>query len=129
MAPVRVATGRTWFGRTYDVAVEPARDVVMVKLLAPQHASERLPHYYGLLLTRVVRSQRGIVLVGFAPPVGMDPLEVCSEVRGLVASITCQAKPELDRFAAGDFEAIPAGHFCTPPRGIYGRRTVNDMVV
>src|SRR6478672_9645176 len=30
MAPVRVPTGRACLGRTNDVAVEPARDVVMV---------------------------------------------------------------------------------------------------
>src|SRR6185312_8952708 len=56
-------------------------------------------------------------------------LEVCPEVRTLTVSITCQAKPELDGFAGADPEAIPAGHFCTLLRRIYGRRTVNDVVV
>ena len=129
MAPVRVATGRACLGRTYDVAVEPARDVVMVELLAPQHSSERLPHHCGLIVTRALRGQRCIVLVSFAAPVGVDPLEVCPEVRSLAEPITCQAKPELDRLAGSDFETIPASHFCTMPRRIYRRRTVNDVVV
>src|SRR5215471_16046947 len=129
MAPVGVATGRACLGRTYDVAVEPAGDVVMVELLAPYHSGERLPHHCGLVLTRAVRGQRFIVFVSFAPPVGMDPLEVCPEVRSLAASVTCKAKPELDGFASSHFEAIPAGHFCALPCRIYRRRTVNDVVV
>src|SRR5215831_10703639 len=68
MAPVRVATGCACLGRTYDIAVEPARDVVMIELLAPQDPGECLPHHCRLFLARAVGGKRCIVLVSFAAP-------------------------------------------------------------
>jgi hypothetical protein len=59
----------------------------------------------------------------------VDPFEARPEVRSLTGPITGEAKPELDRFAGGDFEAIPTGHFRALSRRIYGRCAVDDVVV
>ena len=50
------------------VAVEPAGDVVVVELLAPEHPGERLPHHQGLVGRRRCRGQLGVELVGLGPP-------------------------------------------------------------
>ena len=52
--------------RLRRVAVEPARDVVVVELLAPEHPGERLAQDERLVLRRGGRRQLGVELVGLA---------------------------------------------------------------
>ena len=73
-------------------AGDPARGEKIYERCAACHslAVDRTgPHHCGLIVTRALRGQRCIVLVGFAAPVGVDPFEVCPEVRSLAEPITC----------------------------------------
>ena len=50
------------------VAVEPALDVVVVELLAPQHSGEGLTHHVRLVVGHAGRRQLGVELVGLRAP-------------------------------------------------------------
>ena len=65
LRPVAARGRRARLGR---VAVEPALDVVVVELLAPQHPGERLPHHVRLVVRARRRRQLGVELVRLAAP-------------------------------------------------------------
>jgi hypothetical protein len=46
---------------------EPFVDVVVKKLLAPQHPGQRLPHHIGRIFADAARRDRVIESVGLAP--------------------------------------------------------------
>ena len=116
-------------GRRYCVAVKPARDVVVIELLAPYHSGERLPHQGRLIVARVLGGKRRIILVGFAAPIGMDSFEVRRRDRVCARHVAREAKPELDRLAGPRPRCDTRSHFCALPRRIYRRRAMNDVVV
>jgi hypothetical protein len=63
VAPVAVATVCAAFGRPRPrgIAVQPFLDLVVVELLAPQHARERLALHTALILRHVLRAELGVV--------------------------------------------------------------------
>src|SRR5262249_60753490 len=67
--PSRVASVPPLRGRwrTGRVAVQPPLNVVMVELLAPHQARDRLPQYPGLIDRGSGRDQRGEELVRLGP--------------------------------------------------------------
>src|SRR6202035_523337 len=128
MAPDRVAAGFSRYRRRHRIAIEPACDVVVIKLLTPYHPRERLPHHRRLIVTHVARSKRCIILLSFAATIGMDSLEACAEVGSFYGKVACQAKPQFAGLARGDREVIPARHFRATARWIYRRSAMDDVV-
>ena len=62
--------------RLARVAVEPAGHVVVVELLAPEHAGERLAHHRGFVGRCRGRGEFGVELVGLGAPLRHYPGEV-----------------------------------------------------
>ncbi len=79
VAPVGPAGRRRRLGR---IAVQPAGDVVVVELLAPQHPGERLPHHHRLVGRRPRRGQLGVELVRLGPPLRHYPVELTAQRGG-----------------------------------------------
>ena len=61
------------------VAVEPAGHVVVVELLAPQHAGECLTHHHRFVSGGAGRGELGVELVGLGPPGRHDLFEIGSQ--------------------------------------------------
>ena len=76
--PPGLARGRR--RRLRRVALEPARDVVVIELLAPDHAGERLAHDRGFVIGSVGGAERSVVLVGLARTIGERAVEAGTEV-------------------------------------------------
>src|SRR5450755_5089095 len=72
-APAR----RGW--RLGGVTVEPAADVVVVQLLAPQQAGEGLAHHHRLIRTGRGRGELAVELVSFGPALPDDLIEANAE--------------------------------------------------
>src|SRR5208337_3169470 len=82
VTPLVIAAGltrrrRRWLTR---VAVEPGPDVVVVELLAPDHACKALAHHRGFVLARVLGAKLRVVLVSLALAVSERALKACAEV-------------------------------------------------
>ena len=76
VAPVEPGGRRRRHSR---VAVEPAGHVVVVELLAPQHAGECLTHHHRLVGRGAGRGELGVELVGLGPPGRRDLFEIGSQ--------------------------------------------------
>jgi len=60
---------------------EPFVGVIKEMLLAPQHPSQRLPHHVGGILADFGRGYRAVELVGLAPTLIDDLIELPAERR------------------------------------------------
>ena len=129
--PAGVAPGlpRRRRRRLGRIAVEPAGDVVVIELLAPDHAGERLAHDRGLVVGRARRAERGVVLVGLARAVGERAIEARAEVERGALILPREPQPQLDGGARRDGEAIPARHLRAPALGVHRRRAADDVIV
>ena len=56
VAPSRVAAGFPRSGGRHLVALEPARNVVVIELQAPDHSREGLPHHHRFFVGRALRA-------------------------------------------------------------------------
>ena len=114
VAPRRVAAlqalGRR--RRLTGIPAQPAVDVVVVELLAPEHPAERLPHDV-VLLRRRGRSQRGVERVGLGGPVAQRRLPALAHA----AARRAQPQPHLGRLPGVDVAAGTRG----PPSSRCGR--------
>src|SRR6516164_5603212 len=63
------------------IPVQPPADVVVVELLAPQHAGERLAHHRRLVGAGRLRRQPGVELIGLGPAGGDHAVEVLAQRR------------------------------------------------
>ena len=79
VAAVEPGVRRPRLGR---VAVQPARHVVVVELLAPQHPGEGLAHHQRLVGRRGRGRQLGVELVGLRPAPGEHLVEGRAQRRG-----------------------------------------------
>ena len=131
MPPVGIAPGlpRRRRGRLGRIAVEPAGDVVVIELLAPDHAGERLAHDRGLVVGRASRAERGVVLVGLARAVGERAIEARAEVGRGALILPREPQPQLDGGTRRDGQAIPARHLRAPALGVHRRRAADDVIV
>ena len=105
--PVRVAPAEPRRGRRRlrRVAVEPARDVVVVELLAPQHPGEGLAQHERLVVRRLRRRQLGVELVRLAEPRRRDRVEVGPRIAA--ARGRPEPDPQRDRRARLDARLVP----------------------
>ena len=115
--------------RLAGVAVEPARHVVVVELLRPQHAAERLAQHGGFVRRRRRRRQRGVELVGLV----LAGREHFGCVGGLRAFVGVEAEPELVGRACGDLEPVPhrrlGADLCRVRRRCSGHDVVIDRIL
>ncbi len=95
MRPFAVAAVLAFGGRRRlgGIAVEPFADVVVVKLLAPDHAGECLALDVAGVGVGDVVLQLGVKFVGLANARGEDGIEIGKRFRRLLAF----AKPQADR--------------------------------
>jgi hypothetical protein len=126
--PGRAARGRRRLGR---VAVQPARNVVVVELLAPEQPAERLAHHHGLIGGRAWRRQLGVELVRLASAQRDHPVEVGAERarRPGTGVVRPQPQPKLRRRARRDRHLIPERALGTAPVGVDGRGPADHVVV
>ena len=113
------------------VAVEPAGNVVVVELLAPQHAGERLPHDRGFIGRCRGRGEFGVELVGLVPSLRLHPGEVRAERgrRVRASAFRSQAQPHLRGLAGTHRQPVPGCTLGAPPLRIDGVGTWDDVVV
>jgi len=111
------------------IAVEPAGDVVVIELLAPDHAGERLAHDRGLVVGRACRAERGVVRVGLARAVGERAIESRVEVGRGALILPREPQPQLGGGARRDGEAVPARHLRAAALGVHGPRAADDVIV
>ena len=131
--PAGVAAGepalrRSWLGR---IAVQPARHVVVVELLAPQHPGEGLPHHQRLVGRGGRGRQFGVELVGLGPAAGDDRVERRSQSGGRFApgARGTQPQPQLDGRARRNGHPVPEGALRPAPIGIHRGQAGPDVVV
>ena len=113
------------------IAVQPSRDVVVVELLAPQHAGEGLPHHQRLVGRGGRRRQLGIERVGLAAAPGNHRVERRSQSGGgsAAGARRAQPQPQLDRRARRDGQAMPERDLRPAPVRIHRGRAGHDVVV
>lgn len=110
VTPFRVATRlairrRRRLGR---VAVEPVLDVVVVELLAEDHACEGLAHHGELVVAGFRGPQRRVVCVGLALAIGERLLEVGAEVECRFRAGLRKTDANLRGLARRNGHAVPA---------------------
>ena len=114
------------------VAVEPARHVVVVKLLAPQHAGERLTHHRSFVVGRIGGREFLIELVGLLASSGYHRREVgaqCARAVVLLRAGRTQSQSYLGGLTLSNRNAVPHRTFAPLPCGIHGVGAGDDMVV
>jgi hypothetical protein len=129
VAPFRVTAGFPSFRRRHLVALEPARDVIVIELQAPAHSRESLPHHHRFFVGRPLRAQGRVILVGFTAPVGLRLRERVPEVHCSARSVAGQPELDLGSLSGSDRNAVPAGHLRPASFGIDCRRAIHDGVV
>src|SRR6201991_474056 len=129
MTPVRVAAGLPSVRRRKLVTIQPARDVVMIELLAPYHSGKRLPHHGSFVGACVIGCERRIIFISFTAPIGKNLLEAGAEIEWSSRHVAHEAKPELDGLSGGNRDAIPACHLGAVPGWIDRRCTADDVIV
>src|ERR1700739_811609 len=129
MAPAGVAAGFACGRWRQHVAVEPARNVIVIELLAPYHSGKRLPHHCRLIIARAMGRERRIVLVSLPAAIGMNLLKTGTKIECASRHVARKAKPELDGFTCSDRDAIPECHFGAMAGRIHRVRAMDDMIV
>ena len=129
VAPARVATvpplGRGRFG----VAGQPARHVVRVELLAPEHARERLAHDQRLVGGHPVPGQPRVERIGLDLPGAHHLAERRTErVTGDVIAGRSEAEPDLGARPGLQRDLVPRRRLRSRAVG-HGCGTVDDVVV
>ena len=113
------------------VAVEPAGHVVVVELLAPQHAGECLTHHHRFVGGGAGRGELGVELVGLGAPGRRDLFEIGSQrdlgVRARPGGT--QPQPQLHARARLDLHLVPRGALGAPQVGVHRRRARDDVIV
>ena len=92
-------------GGCVGFSLEPARDVVGIELLAPEHAREGLSHHVGFVVGGARGRQLAVVLVGFGVPPRDDRVEV--RPRRCRPAGRAKAEPQLDGRAGGHGDPVP----------------------
>ena len=132
-APPGIATAEPGVRRPGlgGVAVQPARHVVVVELLAPQHPGEGLAHHDSLVGGGTRGRQLGVELVGLGPAPGDHLVEVRSQRRGRLdhGAGGAQPQPQLDGRARRHGDLVPERAFRPAPVRIDRGRPAHDMVV
>ena len=131
--PVLAHLGRFRLGR---VPVQPAGDVVVEQLLAPQHARGRLPQHQRLIRARAGRRQLRIELVGLGPALRHHLVEVLAD-RGRrlgrrAATPGCgrpQPEPQLGGLPGRHGDLVPERAFGPGADGVDRGRAVDHVVV
>src|SRR5215472_52795 len=84
MRPILVAAVPTLIGRLRPggIALQPGMDVIVIKLLGPEHASEGLAHAGLGIGRKIFRIARFVEFVGFLLTRGEERVESGSEVVG-----------------------------------------------
>ena len=117
--------------RQSRVAVEPAGHVVVVELLAPQHAGECLTHHHRFVGGGARRGELGVELVGLGAPGRRDLFEIGSQ-RGLGVRTRpggTQPQPQLHARPRLDLHLVPRGALGAPQVGVHRRRARDDVIV
>ena len=113
------------------VAVEPARDVVRVELLAPEHAGERLAHDPLLLVRSSVATQLGIELVCLGPAPAQRRGERLAQrvvARDMRAGLA-QPQPQLGAATGRHRDPVPRRCLRADLRRVDRRGAVDHVVV
>ena len=92
--------------RRPGIALEPVADHIVIELLRPQHAGERLPHHVAGVRRQVGRNHGRVELVGFANPFGEDVVEAGAE-RLLGAARASQPQTHGLRFTRAERQDVP----------------------
>ena len=92
--------------RLCRIAFEPARDVVVIELLAPEHPRERLAHDLRLARRHGLRCELVVELVRLGLACAVDGLEVPPRVE-IASRGRTQAHARRDRLAGLDVEPVP----------------------
>ena len=80
VVPVVVAGGPPFrLERVGPVLFEPPVDVVVVELLGPEHAGDRLAHHVGRIVIQRSRDDRGVELVRLLQALGKERVEGAAE--------------------------------------------------
>ena len=126
-APVAAVAAGGRRPRLGRIAVEPALDVVVVELLAPEHPRERLPHHARLVVGAGRRRQLRVELVRLAPPVGHDAAEVHPGRGGRAAGRSRRRSSTVS--PAGTVRRVVEGGLRAAALGVDGGGTADDVIV
>jgi hypothetical protein len=132
VAPAAPARRGGWLG---GVTIQPAADVVVVKLLAPQQPGEGLAHHHRLVGASRFGGEFGVELVGLGPALLDDLVEVAAERsrRALLpasrSACRPQPQPQLGGFAGRDRQAVPERALGPALIGVDGGRAADHMIV
>ena len=120
VAPTLPARGRRGLGR---VALQPSTDVVVVELLRPQEAGERLALYAPLVLVEACRLEFAVELVGVGKT-GLDgSVHLGEKIGGRRRGRTGMAREAHAQHggsATGDRERVVRGRLGAALRGVHG---------
>ena len=108
VAPVQAARRRC---RLPGIAVEPPGDVVVVELLRPQHAAERLAHDHRFVRAGGRWRQCGVELVSFCGSIGKDR---CGRHVSIGASLAHRRIVNSRGCARGHLELVPQRRLACP---------------
>ena len=116
------------------IPVQPAGDVVVEQLLAPQQPGERLAHHQRLVGARAGRGELGVELVRLGLPLRHYLAELGTErvVRlpaGRFGGRRPQPQPHLGRLAGLDRQLVPERALGAGALGIDGGRPADHVVV
>src|SRR6516164_1446712 len=122
MLPIAVATAEAALGRLKLVALEPALDIIVEELLAPDHPGERLPQY-AVVVWACLREQLVEEDIGLRPPLRKDDLAVGERNR---EGLRREHQVEPRRLADRDLADMPRGELGTGAVGVDRRRIAGD---
>ena len=117
--------------RLAGVAVQPAGNVVVVELLVPQHAGERLSHDRRFIGRCRGRRQLGVELVGLVPSLCRYSCEVRTECgrRFRASAVRSQAQPHLCGLTGTHRQPVPGCALGAPSLRIDGVGACDNVVV
>ena len=130
-APAAVPAGQPLFGRRRlaRVTVQPAADVVVVQLLAPEHPGEGLAHDHRLVGAGTSRGQLGVELVGLGLAQCEHLVEASAQrVRLISRSRRAQPQPKFGRLASVEPQPVPGGALGAGSRRVDGRRSADHVI-